>query len=418
MQEQPKECPACGLTLTVNSGFTVWCTSCEWNIDPDGTSRKNQLGERMARKLGVRWTESLYNNMAYELGAPTATWLRVVSYSAAAFYYVLFLYLMVYGLYLLLFFQSVFGLLLGIAMPLFGFFMRPFGRRKGSPLRLSRQDYPAIYEWVDTLSETMDARPVQEVHYNDSFNASYYENIWGGSRTLTIGMPLLSILSEDEMQALLGHELGHNRHRDLAKHRFTLFALSGLGRLYYELIPKTDWSEWFGPIHHLNVAVRRLLRYIVFAFYSVIGLAVWLDRQKAEYRADEAGAEAGGVRASVSLLQKLHYSETFYRSTERIVHYAYRANIYDEFRERIRYLPELETERIKRLMERASTSVDASHPPTSYRIRHLERRPNIEGATRLALSAGWREQFKEELARLEQSSSKRVLDGWRSHLYS
>ena len=102
-----------------------------------------------------------------------------------------------------------------------------------------------------------------------------------------------------------------------------------------------------------------------------MSLAVWKDSQKAEYNADYAAASVAGTRATASALKKLCYAPTYYKTLEAVVQYQYTQNLFDEFRGRFHSMPAREVERIRILTEIMESYIEATHPPTRYRLSYI-----------------------------------------------
>merc|ERR1719409_591460 len=56
--------------------------------------------------------------------------------------------------------------------------------------------------------------------------------MFGGGGTVAVTSGLRSILTTDELKAVLAHEMGHLRHRDVARNMHVAIASAGLGGIY------------------------------------------------------------------------------------------------------------------------------------------------------------------------------------------
>lgn len=84
-------------------------------------------------------------------------------------------------------------------------------------LRLRRTDLPRLFSWVDDLARSLGSPSPDVVVLDNSLNASAAEIPRGFGRyekVLSLGVPVLEFFSVGEVTAILGHELGHIRHRD------------------------------------------------------------------------------------------------------------------------------------------------------------------------------------------------------------
>ncbi|MEW6280198.1 MAG: M48 family metalloprotease [Candidatus Eremiobacterota bacterium] len=83
-------------------------------------------------------------------------------------------------------------------------------------VRLERQDQPEFFGWLDAMAARVDAPPVDLVILNEQLNAYASERKVKGewTRTVGIGVPMLELAEQDELAAVMAHELGHLRHQD------------------------------------------------------------------------------------------------------------------------------------------------------------------------------------------------------------
>src|SRR5262249_1798556 len=98
------------------------------------------------------------------------------------------------------------------------------------------------------------------------------------------------------------------------------------------------------------------------------------DSQRAEYLADSMGARAGGTQAMLNVLHKLHMTEALVTAIDRFYDIN-KQGVFDALRRKIEHVPPRELERVSRIEKRVATRLDASHPPTMYRIQLLEAWP-------------------------------------------
>jgi Zn-dependent protease with chaperone function len=107
------------------------------------------------------------------------------------------------------------------------------------------------------------------------------------------------------------------------------------------------------------------------------------DKQQAEYFADYLASTVSGTEAIVSMLRRTgcaeHLDDVLLRNAYSTSQSG--ARILALFRERIASLPDREWQRLARASQREGVRLDASHPPTAYRIEflkaHVVARPKI-----------------------------------------
>lgn len=93
------------------------------------------------------------------------------------------------------------------------------GRDGPSGLSLTPQEQPELWRRVQDLAERVGTRPPTEIRVITGANAMVQEDArWlglvAGERRLFLGVALLIGLPEDELDAVLAHELGHYAHDD------------------------------------------------------------------------------------------------------------------------------------------------------------------------------------------------------------
>lgn len=133
---------------------------------------------------------------------------------AGALYQFALLFPLALGLALpVLFYNN--GLLAGVSV--LGFLILGWVIQPGSGAMLStisRDDAPALYDWLDSLCRRFNAPRIHAIALNDELNAGAMELHRGMSlrptrRVLVLGMPLLATLGPQALEAVVAHELGH-----------------------------------------------------------------------------------------------------------------------------------------------------------------------------------------------------------------
>lgn len=84
-------------------------------------------------------------------------------------------------------------------------------------VQLDRDRAPQFFRWLDELAERVGVQPVDLVAVHHELNASAAEVKLPGrgyQRLLTVGIPLLEVLGEEEFASVMCHELAHLHHED------------------------------------------------------------------------------------------------------------------------------------------------------------------------------------------------------------
>lgn len=74
-------------------------------------------------------------------------------------------------------------------------------------LALQRQDAPLIFEWIDELAPKLKAPRVGRVLLTHDFNAAVMQR--GSRNELVVGLPLMSVVTAEQLKGVIAHELGH-----------------------------------------------------------------------------------------------------------------------------------------------------------------------------------------------------------------
>merc|ERR1719231_786367 len=92
----------------------------------------------------------------------------------------------------------------------------------------------ALVELARQAAEAVRVKPPQHVYEIDKEepNAFAASGIRGSSTTVAVTTGLRKLLTQDELAAVLAHEMGHLRHRDVARNMHVAVASAGLGGVY------------------------------------------------------------------------------------------------------------------------------------------------------------------------------------------
>ena len=403
---QTETCPACGKEMRIIKGYHVWCVDCNWNIDPD----RYELKRKNAFHSIYSWLNSRYRDRVFKHAIagkrPSALQLD----TAAA-------YILASTVYLLLVFlvwtviSSILGgitngeMVKALFCSLFLIALLP-RKTKIHGVRLSRGEHAALYTGLDEICAVMQIKPIEKIYVNTEYNAFVYSPLFSKQVILVLGIPLLAILDRSEILALLGHELGHLRNKDIANRRYLSMAFSSLCE-WYQMIRFND-DFWF-----FKVAMYPL-RLVFSAMISLMGLCLWRQQQVAEYAADREAVRLAGVPAALGLIQKSYHGITFELTVEKAAGYSGKIPIFDRFKEKLQHLPELELLRIERIMDLETSKVSSSHPPHRYRMEFIRQQDQLEAA--LAIDGFRFDGFVQAIRVIEKSMEANILRDYREFL--
>jgi len=158
---------------------------------------------------------------------------------------------------------------------------------------VSRQDEPELWALIDEVSAELGVPAPDDLRLVEDVNAFVHQDtrllgLVGGRRHMGIGLPLLHVLTVDQLRGVIGHELGHYAGGDTR--------VSALVHRAGATIART--SQHLGPQSHLGGLFAAYAR-----LYSRVSLRV---RRRQELRADEGSVRVVGREAHVRALVEVH----------------------------------------------------------------------------------------------------------------
>ncbi len=197
-------------------------------------------------------------------------------------------------------------------------------------------------------------------------NAFAYGNFLTG-KYVAVSDSMLRLLSREELESVIGHEIGHHKHKDGAIMLLLGLLPSLIFYLGYSLIHSS-----FREDRNRNLALIGIVAVVVSFIIQILVLAFSRLR---EYYADFEGVRASGKYPMESALVKIH---EFYRRIPR----AYEEISQSSFRTLFIYAfmsavanPYVDIERIKREKVNPIEEFLSTHPPLPKRIRFIDSLP-------------------------------------------
>jgi heat shock protein HtpX len=127
---------------------------------------------------------------------------------------------------------------------------------------------------------------------------------------------ILSILSQDELRAVLGHEMAHIKHRDMA----IITLLSAIPMILYWVAWSTMWGGMFGGKRDgesNNGSYTLVIGILAFVLYFITNLLVLYGSRIREYYADKGSIELGNrPHHMASALYKLVAGDARFKGRE------------------------------------------------------------------------------------------------------
>ncbi|MBN3929065.1 M48 family metalloprotease [Streptomyces verrucosisporus] len=249
---------------------------------------------------------------------------------------------------------------------------------------VTRRQAPRLWETVTGLARAVGAPEPTEIRLTLEANASVGEDTRFGAgvaaRRMEIGVPLLAGLSEDELRAVLCHELGHYARRHT---RFAATAHRGSAALR---TARDGITEAAGG-NVLVASYTGYQRWVLGVYAWLFDAVTFVVRRRQEFQADAAAAAVVGREATASALTAVHAVGAAWAD--------YRARLLDPMAGRgltpddplrpfagmladPEYAEALEQWR-RRMPEPPRSRLD-SHPPLSRRLAALARDEGAAGA--------------------------------------
>ena len=165
---------------------------------------------------------------------------------------------------------------------------------------IKRQDNPRLFQMVESLSNRanipMPKVGIAQIGIPNAF--AFGRGIRDGRVCVTQG--ILSLLGDDELRAVLGHELSHIKNRDV----LTITILSVIPMIMYRIA----WHFLFFGRRRDSRGNTALIGLAAFIFYFITNLLVLYASRIREYFADQGSVLLGNQpKALASSLYKLAY---------------------------------------------------------------------------------------------------------------
>lgn len=171
---------------------------------------------------------------------------------------------------------------------------------------VERHGSPELYAALDDLRAKLDVGPRLDVRLDDEFNAGAREarglfGVIGNRRVLTIGVPLLALLGEAEIRAVIAHEFGHFSRRH-----------GRFGHWLYQA--HLGWLSHAEQIDSESSMLDRAGARFAESFVPAFNRRAMVWSRRCEYEADTDAARAVGGEALVSALARLDLFDRWLRN--------------------------------------------------------------------------------------------------------
>ena len=407
-----EKCPDCGADIPKFKEYVSWCDHCNWNIQPQESNQPPTILDSLYLRLGKKMSRSLFESIA-DLPAvhPSVTLSKLIAFMIAGLVYLISVLFAVAGLLVLI--KSgitLFSVLFSILLFLFAWVGLPrFAKEPGNII--PREKCPTIYNLLDTISIELGGKKVHGVILTPDFNAAFTQVGILRKNIVFIGLPLFSVLDDQEKVAVLAHEIAHGVNGDPLQGFFIGTAFDTLIGWAIMLHPPRIWEATgsiFGTIFKVpfNLVLSGISKFLLLISYILLHL-IFRESQRAEYLADYLAATICTTDTMLSTLGKLYLGTSVDVAIQRIVLTKSDENIFRGIQSRIAQIPEREIERLRRVNLLEGARLDVTHPPTIYRIDFLKKHP--VKAAKVVLSPEDSEKVDSELKPMEETIQRKII---------
>lgn len=332
------------------------------------------------RKLNHRIGERIFldAHKDYLTGKITRTPITLyLAYGIAAFVLLTPFLMIAAGVWVLtLDFPNILFIILGVVIAASGWMLLP--RRVQIHERTYRRgELPALFGFVDTVSDALGAVRIDGIHITDDMNGYMWETGSGRKREriIGIGMMLWDSATPDERVAFAAHEIAHQVNKDPARGRLISMGIFVLEQWVLVLSPSRllDFEDDIASGETLAELLMVVPRFGVEVILIAMERLGFVEHQRAEYLADALGVEVSGVNPAVGLLEKTALYPLLSKELAGI-HPSGKQSGTEVMRQLARavsHAPERERNRMLDAMRQEESAVDATHPPTAFRIAFL-----------------------------------------------
>ncbi|WP_066065293.1 M48 family metallopeptidase [Neobacillus soli] len=381
-EELFKECPDCKASIPIHSGYITWC-ECGYNLHPkiEGDKKKSRI-DRLYEHLGNKSGQVVFNKMMNSPNVkPKISFVNGLAFIIATIVHTLSFVSFSFGMYLLTFQYSHFTcLFFGLILIGIAWFTRPrFGKLEDDERILPREEIPAVYAVMDDLTASMGLKKIDGIIIDQNYNAAITKIGWRRRTIVIIGVPYFAALSPEEQCSVMAHELGHYINKDLTYGFYIGTALNTIYDWYTLLDPvPSEQTFEYSLLDMVTNFLMKVLAQVPFCFYWLLLHLIWNKSQIGEYLADYRAAQTCGSLAVANDLEKLHYGGVYFHCLSKVSLDDGQSNVIDEFRKALSLMPEREKKRYKLQCAREKFQLDATHPPTTFRIQFIEKQ-NLPG---------------------------------------
>lgn len=434
-----RSCPNCQRSIEINPGYVDWCEDCHWSsANPEQVKAENIWGAlalRLSHQTGKRAFDFWVKQNLLASPPVSKTYGLALGLSGALVVAYLCLWLAVIMGFFVWWGQG-FYVIIPVVLAAIAIYVWPW---HFTPVPhediIAREQLPLLYQWTDQIADRMGAPKLKGIILTEEYNAGVAQVGWRRVPILYLGLPLWEMLTPSEQLDLLGHEMGHLVNGDTTRKGLTGLALTLLihtGELICpdDILPEAYQGSFLWASDRMAFETAQLLHIPVKMLQWLIaqgcwGLAhvllrlLWMDSQRAEYKADLWGLQLAGLEASIGGLKTAAMEDVFWSVVHhRVVNKTAQdpEDLFKAVRQSMDGLPAKELRRREWLLTQEDHRLDATHPATIYRIQMLK--SQVAYAKRIPVPMPHPEQLAVELSPWRKEMALKVLDHLRDRLYA
>jgi heat shock protein HtpX len=170
---------------------------------------------------------------------------------------------------------------------------------------VTENEDPNLYRMVEEQARKAGLKTVPKVGISPTPmpNAFAFGKSKGDAR-VCVTQGIRNLLSEDELKAVIGHEISHVKHSDMA----IITLLSAVPMIAYYMYISSMYSGSMGSSNNRNSGSTAIVGILALVIYFITNLLVMYGSRIREYYADKGSAEIGNEPHQLaSALYKLTY---------------------------------------------------------------------------------------------------------------
>lgn len=307
--------------------------------------------------------------------------------------------------------------LLGFLIILFVLFALPRPLKKNIINHKEKVNH--LFELCSIISNELKVKNVDQIVITKDFNAGVYYSGLKQKLVMELGLPLISILTKEELTALILHEFAHFKNKDISSTKIYYIVCNSIYTWYELIIPSSIYEDDPNAfIGLLKIPINIALWMIGQLFYfSSIAIFIFQNKnsQISEYYADYEASRMVGVKPVVSLLNKTALDEYYYSEIAKSFNSTGTFRI-DDFRTNLKKY----SNGIDNLMSKKCLEVQEeyynTHPPVNLRKKFIESK-TIDTKCDFKITDEMFAKIKNELTQFNQKIEYEIIDEYRNSIY-